>query len=195
MKNDIIVTIAREHGSGGRSIGKKLAERMNVPFYDRELIYLAAKESGLSENFIKEVEEKPSRSFIYNMYMTGQALSVSDQVFIAQTKVITEMADKGSCVIVGRCSDYILKDRKNCKRVFIYAPFEERVCRVRDEYNECKRDVEQYLEKLDKKRSAYYASSTMQKWGVPQNYDLCINSAIGIDETVDVILEFLEKVR
>ena len=195
MKNDIIVAIARQHGSGGRTIGKRLAEKLGVPFYDRELIFLAAKESGLSENCVKELEEKPSRSLLYNMYTTGESLTVSDHIFIAQAKVINEIADKGGCVIVGRCSDYVLRERQNCKKVLIYAPFEERVARVRDEYQEIGKGAEQYLEKIDKKRAAYYLNSTMEKWGNPLNYDICINSTIGIEESADIIYTFLEKCR
>ena len=186
MRN--IITIAREHGSGGRTIGRIVADRLGIPFYDRELIYLAAKESGFAEDFVKAAEEKPSRSFLYNMYMTGQSLSISDQIFVAQSKVICDIADKGPCVIVGRCSDYILRDRKQCLRVFIHAPLEERLRRVSEEYGETAPNIRAYVEKLDKKRAGYYNSSTLQRWGAAENYHICIDSTIGLEQAADIII-------
>jgi cytidylate kinase len=190
---DFIVTIAREYGSGGRLIGRELARDLGVSFYDKEVIALAAKECGLHEDFIQTMEQKKASGFFYNLYMQNQELPIPEQVFLAQSSAIKSLAGKGSCVIIGRCADYVLDDMKNCVRVFIYAPIETRVRTVRDEYREGQGDVEAYIRKQDKVRASYYNFFTQQKWGRAQNYNICIDSGIGIQASVRVIKNYVHE--
>ncbi len=189
---DFVVTIAREYGSGGRIIGQQLAKELEVPFYDKELISLAAKESGFAEDFINQMEQKKTLSFLYNLYMTSQELPASEQVFLAQSRVIKEVAQQ-SCVIVGRCADYVLRDEENCVRVFIHAPIEQRMARIRDLYGEQHSDFEEFVHKQDKNRASYYNYFTQNKWGKANNFHLCINSGIGILAAVHVIKELVRQ--
>lgn len=182
-----IITISREHGSGGRLVGKKLSTMLSLPMYDRKLIELAAKESGFTEEFIQESEQKRTGSIFYDLYFNSQNLSVSDQVFLAQSKAIRETAEKGPCIIAGRCADYVLRDRKDCLNVFIYAPMEEKLARMREVYGESENAKASYLEKFDKRRSAYYNFFTDRHWGDYHNYHLTIDSTLGIDETANLI--------
>lgn len=188
-----VVTIGREYGSGGRLIGQQLARELDVPFYDRELIALAAKESGLAEEFVQKMEQKITVSFFDNLYMTGYELPLSEQIFLAQCKVIREIAEKSSCVIVGRCADYVLRDSPNCIKIFVHAPIEERMRRVREVYKENHHDLEDYIRRQDKNRASYYNYYTQQKWGKAQNYHLCIDSSIGIPAAVHIIKELVTE--
>jgi cytidylate kinase len=192
MKN-YIVTIAREYGSGGRLIGKQLAAELGIAFYDKEIISLAAKESGLHEDFINTIEQKRTSGFFYNMYMNSQELPIPEQVFLAQSNVIKDLARKGPCAIIGRCADYVLSGRERCIRVFIHAPIEWRVRIVRDEYKEGEGNLEGFIRKCDKGRASYYNFFTQQKWGRAQNYDLCLDSSIGIYASVRLLKKFVEE--
>lgn len=187
------VTIGREYGSGGRLIGQKLAEELDIAFYDRELIALAARESGFAEEFVQQMEYKRTISFINNLYMTGYELPASEQIFLAQCKVIQRVSEEGSCVIVGRCADYVLRDKPNCIRIFIHAPFEERVKRIREEYGEVHPNIEDFIRKQDKTRSTYYNYYTHKYWGKAQNYHLCIDSSIGVSASVRLIKELVTE--
>lgn len=182
-----VITIAREYGSGGRLIGEKVAQNLGIPFYDKELILLVAKKSGLSEDYIRRTEQIKSASFLYNLYMTSQVLPMSDQIFLMQSKIIQELAEKGPCVMIGRCAEYVLRDMQNCMNVFIHAPLEERARRASDEYGDKAANMEDYVRKQDKKRSAYYNYFTQSKWGHVDNYHLAINSTMGIQTTAKII--------
>ncbi|MDR0197122.1 MAG: cytidylate kinase-like family protein [Oscillospiraceae bacterium] len=179
-----VVTFTREYGSGGRIVAKMLSEQLGIPFYDREIIKYTAEKSGFTEEFVREAEEKKTASLLYSLYMTS--LPVSDQIFLAQSQVIQEIARQGSCVIVGNCADYILRDERNCLNVFIYAPLNERIARVRDEYKDISEDIRTYVLKQDKKRITYYNYFTQNKWGHSHNYHLSINSALGLETCVDI---------
>ena len=181
------ITIAREFASGGRLIGQKLAALLNIPFYDKELISLTAKESGFAESAVEEAENTKTRSLLYNLSITATELPVADQIFIAQSRVIEELAKRDSCVFVGRASDYALRKHDGCINVFIYAPIEERVKRARDEYKISERNLELFIRREDKKRAAYYEYCTQRKWGIMPNYHLCINSTIGLDAAAEAI--------
>lgn len=183
----IIITIGREYGSGGRLIAQKLSDAMRIPYYDKELIQEVAKQTGLSENYIRSVDQRPTNSFLYDLYCAVQTPSITDQVFIAQAKVIKEAAEKGSCVIVGRCADYVLRDREDCLSVFVSAPLEDRVRRAREEYHVEAPNMESFVAHQDKCRSSYYNYFSTGKWGDRGGYDLCVNSRIGIENTVAVI--------
>jgi cytidylate kinase len=187
------ITIGREYGSGGRLIGQQVAKELNIAFYDRELIVLAARESGFAEEFVQKMEQKRTISFINNLYMTGYELPASEKIFLAQSKAIQKVAEESPCVIVGRCADYVLRDKPNCFRVFIHAPIEERIKRIREEYGEDQSNLEDYIRKQDKKRASYYNYYTHKKWGRAQNYHLCIDSSIGISTAVHMIKELVAE--
>lgn len=183
-----IITIGRELGSGGRTIGKLVANQLGIAYYDRELIDEAAKRSGLSCQFIEDNEQKSPGSFLYNLVMGNshgygllhdadrQSLPLLEQIYIAQKDVITSFADKGACVIVGRCADYILRGRKDLLRVFIYADLDQRIQRAVREYGLSEKNVKQEIERSDKARARHYSDFTEQVWGARQNYDCMLNS-------------------
>ena len=184
----IVITISREYGSGGRLIAKKLSEELGITFYDKQLIAEVAKKTGFSENFIRDTEhQRPTNSFLFDLYTTVATPSVPDQVFIAQAKVIKEAAAKESCVIVGRCADYILRDEPNVLRVFVHAPLDQRIRRAREEYGAEEGNLESFVIRQDKARASYHNYFAAGRWGQSREYDLCVNSRIGIDASVQVI--------
>lgn len=184
----IVITIGREYGSGGRLIAKQLSEEMGITFYDKQLISDVAKKTGFSEHFIRNAEhQRPTNSFLYDLYTSVQTPSVPDQVFIAQAKVIKEAAAKESCVIVGRCADYILRDQPHCLKVFVNAPLDQRIRRAREEYGVQENNLESYVIRQDKARASYYNYFATGRWGQSREYDLCVNSRIGINAAVKVI--------
>lgn len=190
-----IITISREHGSGGRLIAKKLSEKLGIPMYDKELIELTTKETGISEEHIRDVEKKRNPSFLFNIYLNTQTLPLDDQIYIAQSNVIKELAEKGPCIIVGRCADYVLRDRKDCLRTFVYAPMEERIERMKDVYHESEMAVEKVLNQRDKMRAAYYNyhANSDYHWSEHQNYNLMIDSSMGIDLACMLIVRAYER--
>lgn len=191
----IVITIGREYGSGGRLIAKKLSEDMGITFYDKQLISDVAKKTGFSEHFIRNAEhQRPTNSFLYDLYTSVQSPSVPDQVFIAQAKIIKEAAARESCVIVGRCADYILRDQPNCLKVFINAPLDQRIRRAREEYGVQEANLESFVMRQDKARASYYNYFATGRWGQSREYDLCINSRIGIDAAVEVIRAAAEAI-
>ena len=184
----IVITISREYGSGGRLIAKQLSEKMGITFYDKQLIAEVAKKTGFSENFIRDTEhQRPTNSFLFDLYTTVVTPSVPDQVFIAQAKVIKQAAAKESCVIVGRCADYILRDEPNVLKVFVHAPLDQRIRRAREEYGAEEENLENYVIRQDKARAAYHNYFAAGRWGQSREYELCVNSRIGIDAAVRVI--------
>ena len=203
MATNTVITISRQFGSGGRLIGRKLAEKLGVPFYDKELIELAVEESGFSKEIFEKVDERASSSLLYTLSVspgimhgvTGMAdLPLNDKVFLVQTKIIKDVASKGGCVIVGRCADYILKEFDNVVNVFIRADMKDRIDRATNVYEISFANAAKEIQKNDKKRGNYYSFYAHSKWGVVENYDLCINSAkIGIDESVDVIADYVKN--
>ena len=192
----IVITISREYGSGGRLIAKQLSEKLGITFYDKQLIAEVAKKTGFSENFIRDTEhQRPTNSFLFDLYTTVATPSVPDQVFIAQAKVITEAAAKESCVIVGRCADYILRDEPNVLRVFVHAPLDQRIRRAREEYGAEEENLESYVIRQDKARASYHNYFAAGRWGQSREYDLCVNSRIGIDASVQVIQAAAKAIR
>ncbi|WP_297211061.1 AAA family ATPase [uncultured Flavonifractor sp.] len=184
----IVITIGREYGSGGRLIAKRLSEKMGITFYDKQLITEVARKTGFSENFIRDTEhQRPTNSFLYDLYTTVATPSVPDQVFIAQAKVIKAAAARESCVIVGRCADYILREEPHVLKVFVNAPLDQRIKRAREEYGVTESNLESYVIRQDKARASYYNYFATGRWGQSREYDLCVNSRIGIDVAVDVI--------
>ncbi len=203
MSCNSVITIGRKFGSGGRLIGQKLAESLQIPFYDKELVTLAAKEAGMDENVFSNIDERAVNSLMYalsmGIYNMGNTFSPlgsmpdNDRLYIAQHKIIADIAKKGSCVIVGRCADYILKDAKNCINVFIYAPLKDRIKRACEIYKLPPETAEETVKKTDKTRANYYNFYTARKWGNTENYDLCIDSSkLGIDGSVELIKKYVE---
>lgn len=205
-----IITISREYGSGGRLIGKLVAESLGYDFYDKEIIDMAAQESGLSPDFIKKTEQNLSSGFLYNLLLGSsysgtangtssingtQMLPLADQVFNAERKVILDLAKKGNCVIVGRCADYILNtsdeiDSKSLLNVFIYGNLEEKLKRIEDLYKEPEQAAKKTIQQIDKRRANHYNTFTEATWGDRKNYDIMINSSTaGIEETARLISE------
>ena len=188
-----VITVSREYGSGGRLIGKKLADELGIGFYDGELLSLVAKESGYTEDFVRRNDQKKTQSLLYHLYIGSQILPASDMIFIAQSRVIKDLYNKGSCVIVGRCADYVLRGYANVSNVFITAPLESRIARVRDEYGEQSENYRAYLLKKDKNRIAYYNYFADDAWGKVQTYDISVNSDIGIDRSADLIAQYIRE--
>lgn len=189
----IVVTVSREYGSGGRLIGKKLADELGISFYDGELLSLVAKESGYTEEFIRRNDSKKTQSLLYHLYMGSQILPASDMIFIAQSRVIKDLYNKGSCVIVGRCADYVLRGMPDVINTFITAPLESRIARVRDEYKEPADNYKSYIIKKDKNRIAYYNYFADDAWGKVQTYDISVNSDVGIDRSAQLIAEYIRE--
>ena len=183
-----IITIGREYGSGGRIIAKQVAETLGIAFYDKELIHLAAQKTGLSEEYISSsATHHKANKFFYNLIFSSDNLPVSDQLYIAETDIIKKVSDDGPCVIVGRCADYILRERQDCLKIFIHAPLEERIARAKNDYG-ISEDIENFVQKTDKERSAHYDYFTNQGWGKAQNYHMTINSTVGLDMAVKLII-------
>ena len=188
-----VITVSREYGSGGRLIGKKLADELGIGFYDGELLSLVAKESGYTEEFVRRNDQKKTQSLLYHLYIGSQILPASDMIFIAQSRVIKDLYNKESCVIVGRCADYVLRGYQNVLNVFVTAPLESRIARVRDEYGEQSDNYRAYLIKKDKNRIAYYNYFADDAWGKVQTYDISVNSDIGIDRSADLIAQYIRE--
>lgn len=198
----MVITIARQFGSGGRAIGKALARELNIPFYDKELINLAAKESGVSPEVFEKYDEKVTNSLLYSLSMGAAAtinseygispqVSLNDRVFLIQQDIIKKIAEK-SCVIVGRCADHVLSGRKDCFKLFIYADIEKRIRYAVDVHKVEPSKAKSVITKIDKTRANYYNYYATGKWGDPDNYNLCINSGeLGISRTVELIRYYL----
>ena len=194
-----IITVRREFGSGGRTIGKTVAQRLNIPYYDKELVKQVALESGFDPKFIEEQGEfAPSRNrFAYAFLGHGVpgamgGMSASDFLWTIQYRVIRDLADKGPCVIVGRCADYILKDRDDCLHTFIHASMEFRADRIVRLYGESEQSPEKRLTDKDTRRRVNYKHYTDREWGTAQNYHITLDSGlIGIEKCVDIILDLV----
>ena len=188
-----IITIAREYGSAGRIIAKKVSEKLGIQYYDNEIIDMVAKELGYDIETIRKNAEEKTSSFMYSLATTANSLPLYDQVFITQSKVIRHIAQKGSCIIVNGIADYVLEDYDHVLKVFIHAPLESRIKRVQFDYQEKHDQYKKYVLSKDKKRSTYYYYYTTNKWGQIKNFDLTLNSDLGIDVIVDTIVRFYKQ--
>ena len=196
-----IITISREFGSGGRSIGRAVAEKLGIPFYDKELVEQVALESGFAPQFVEEHgEHAPGKSILsYAFAPQGvpgvmNGLSTADFLWNIQCSVILQLADKGPCVIVGRNADYILKDREDVLHVYIHADTQFRADRIVRLYGESEKSPETRLAEKDKRRKINYQHYTGRSWGVAQNYDVCFNSGVlGVDYIADIIVDMVKK--
>jgi Cytidylate kinase len=204
MEGKFVITIGRQIGSGGKMVAAKLGKILNIPVYDKELIYIASRESGLAPELFEKADEKSSKSVLGNIFGFAGALSDSaasmgtylnnDKLFDIQSRIIRELAEKESAIFVGRCADYILRDHPNIKSVFITARLEDRIERLRETVGVSQEKVEAMIAATDKKRAAYYNYYTFKIWGAAFSYDLCINSSVfGIEGTVRTILDFVVR--
>lgn len=198
MKTNII-TISRQFGSGGRTVGKLLAERLEIPFYDKDIVKQVADETGFDASFIEEKGEfSHSKSFFSFAMSQGvqcmpNGLSLSDFIYCAQRQVILKLAEQ-PCVIVGRCADYILKDREDCFHAFIHSDIKSRAERIVKLYGESEKKPEQRLNDKDKKRKMYYKHYTGNEWGNSTNYDICLDSGrLGVEKCVELILAAIHE--
>ena len=198
--NPVIITIGRQFGSGGHELGEKLAKRLGIPFYDRALLSAAAEHTGLTRDMIESLDEQPTNSFLYSLsvgsfgFNGDMPLPLNNQVFLAMTKAIRGIADQGSCVIVGRCAEYVLKDNDALVRVFVHADKESRINRIMEKLSLTEKDETVLMNKTDKKRASYHDFYCDDKWGVTSSYDLSVNSALlGIDGAVDMIAHYVEN--
>jgi cytidylate kinase len=198
-----IITIERQYASGGIEIGKKLSERLNIPCYCNEILEQAAKNCSIPQEYVESTQEDVSQSFLYRLSLaakTGkdpdQVVTRADVLYKEIKKIILDMAEKSSCIIIGRCSDYILKDKENCLNVFIHSGFEARVKRAVEEYG-VKEDVADYIiRKNDKRREYFYNASTGRTWGVKENYHLCLSSEkFGTDNCVEMIIDAMKYIK
>ena len=180
----MIITIGRQFGSGGSEIGRKVAERLNIPYYDKNIIDHVADKLGFSPQYVKEVEEKPTGSFLFSMamYSYGSAadgmVPAELRVSTAQTEFILEKAREGQGVFVGRCSDYILRDRDDVLSVFIYADMTARIRSVMARYNLSEREAIKTIQQTDKRRALYYNTNTQHRWGTKESYNLMLDSGV-----------------
>ena len=191
MQDRIILTIGRQFGSGGRTIGKLLAEQLNIPLYDREIISQVAKESGFAESYVEEKGEYGSSDKAAGMFINRSCYSSAsneDTIWNFQTKFIKEHAEKEPCIIIGRCADYILRNRLDVLRVFIHADMKERIKRISEVYKINDSDPEKLLHQKDKRRAAYYQFYTDIKWGDTKNFHITLDSsAFDIEKCVQIL--------
>ncbi len=205
MAKKIVITIARQYGSGGREIGEKVAEMLGIPIFDKQLITDAASKGNLSEDVLQRTDESAANSLLYTLAVGsnvvgasmpfGYKMPINDKLFILQSEVIKEYAKAGSCVIIGRCSDYVLREDKDAFRLFIYGDLEHRKERVRERHPEIKTaQIVDVINKTDRRRASYYNFYTGNKWGKYDNYDMAINSStLGIQGTAELIVSCVKK--
>lgn len=204
MANNII-TIGRQFGSNGREIGHRLAQKLNIPFYDKEIINEAAKNSGLSEEVLKSLDEKPTKSFLYSLVMDpysfgfsnpGYQTNLTQQAFQATYDTVKKLAAEGSGVFVGRCADYALRHNPDLIKVFIYAPIEERIRTISERFDLEEDKARTQINKEDKARASYYNYYTSKRWGDINSYDIFINSSlVDIDTTVDNLINLISQIK
>lgn len=205
MEQKVIITIAREYGSGGKTIGKALAKELGIPCYDRDVIRLASEDSGIAERLFGRVDEQLKRNVFdiitnktYDSTLIppeSDEFTSNDNLFNYQVKIMKELAAKGSCVFIGRCADDVLKDEEYLLRVFIHADEEFCVKQAMERHSMTEREVRSYIKKIDKHRGDFYKYYTGKNWTDAKNYDLCLNTAdLGFDKCVEIIKNYV-KVR
>ena len=204
MGKDTIITIGRQCGSGGREVGIALAKDLNIPYYDKELLKRAAKESGLCEEVYEKFDEKPTSSLLYSIVMdpyslgigaNGIDMPINHKVFLAAFDTIKKIADEGPCVMIGRCADYALADYSNVVNFFLFAPMEDRIKRVAERRELTPEKAKDYIQKAEKQRASYYNYYTTKKWGATTSYNYCLDtSVLGIDGTVELIKHIIDHI-
>lgn len=204
-----VITIGRQYGSAGHDIGEMIAKELGYKFYDKELVEIAAKKSNISEEAVKEIDEKATSSLLYSLAHGNYSLRgisgplyyempLNDKLFIAQSEVIKELATKDNCVIVGRCADYVLEDIKDIElySIFIYAAPEFRIGRVRERFGFTEKQARDRVHKTDKQRKIYYSYYSNRDWGAMANYDMCLNTGkLGIKESADIVIKYFKDME
>ncbi len=197
MSEKVILTIGRQFGSGGHEIGEKIAKKLGVKFYDKELLKLVAKESGLCEKVLESYDEKPTNSLLYSIVMDiypsvmYSGPTIDQQIYQATYDAIRKLSEE-SCVIVGRCADYTLRDCPELVSVFVHANTDFRAARIAEEYKVSEAKAKDMLVKTDKKRASYYNFQSEKKWGAASSYNLCVeSSSLGIDGSVELIMDYI----
>ena len=183
----VIITIAREHGSSGKQIGKLVAQKLGIPFYYKEMVALAAHESGLDREFISDIH-KNAPDALRDLYLSSDAVKCAIK---AQEHIIRKIADNGSCVIVGRAADYVLRDYKNTVRVFVSAPIEYRIKRITEVYGDTMREAKRNIRRSDKARASYYRHISGKHWGSAENYELTVDSSVGLEKAAEIVLDYV----
>lgn len=205
MQKNIVITIARQYGSGGKTVGEMLAKQLDIHYYDRELMKLASEESGINEALFASADEFVKGNGLFRMGKNvygGQLIppdsdefTSSDNLFNYQAKIIRQLAEEQSCVIMGRCADYVLKDYDNVLSVFVHAPHDFCMEMAGKKHSMSERELEKYIAKMDKQRADYYKYHTGREWTDARNYDLCLNSSkLGFERCVEEIIAYM-KVR
>ena len=200
-----VITIGRQYGSGARELGQILAKNLGFEFYDEELVTMAAEKNKMHKDILRAVDEKATKSLLYTL-VTGSDLRffntstqyempINDKLFITQSEIIKNLADKSSCVIVGRCADYVLRDSaQKCLHLFVYADLEHRIQRICQKYDLTPEKAKDKINKIQKSRKAYYNYYSNREWGNVSNYDLCVNTGtLGLQKAAEVIEEFVKK--
>ncbi len=201
--NKYVITVARGYGSGGRTIGKMLSEQLGIPYYDRDLLRLASDESGINEQLFAKADEKLKKSLLFNIaskVYKGEIIPPdsddfvsNDNLFNYQAKIIKELADTQSCIIIGRCADFVLKDYDNVIKVFVHAPKDDCIKNVQELTGRSEKEIEKQITSIDKHRSEYYKYYTGRDWDAAKNYDLCLNSShLGFQKCVDIVKAYLD---
>ena len=199
----VVVSIGRQFGCGGRVVGQRLAEELGYDYYDKQLLVLAAKEIGFEPEVFEEIDEQPkSRNFFksFGEFMSGlnpaDNYMSDDRLFKVQSDVIRQLAVTRNCVIVGRCSDYILRDYPNCISVFLHAPIQDRIKRVCARMPIEQSKAEAFIERNDRRRASYYNYYSNKEWGVASTYDMSLDvSRLGVEETVAAIIDFVNRMK
>ncbi|MBQ9288938.1 MAG: cytidylate kinase-like family protein [Clostridia bacterium] len=200
-KTNMVITIGRQYGSGGREVGRRLASRLEIPYYDKEILSEASKDSGICEELFEDHDEKPTRSFLYSLVTGVQThgnpstmymdMPLNHRIFLAQFDTIRRLAGNGPCVVVGRCADYVLRDEKNVVNVFLKADMEHRIQRAIERGAEPSR-AQDIVKRRDKERASYYNYYATTTWGDVNNYDLCLDTGkVGYDGAVDMIIAYI----
>ena len=200
-KTNMVITIGRQYGSGGREVGRRLASRLEIPYYDKEILSEASKDSGICEELFEDHDEKPTRSFLYSLVTGVQThgnpstmymdMPLNHRIFLAQFDTIRRLAGNGPCVVVGRCADYVLRDEKNVVNVFLTADMEHRIERAIERGAEPSR-AQDIVKRHDKERASYYNYYATTTWGDVNNYDLCLDTGkVGYDGAVDMIIAYI----
>lgn len=201
--SNLIITIGRQYGSGGKQIGKRLSEELGIAFYDRKLITAAAKKSGFSEELFEMMDKRATNSLLYSLSMFGgsgvNGMSLTDQLYLTQANLIREFADAGSAVFVGRCADHILREYPNRFDIFISGSIEDRIRHIQSDPDRelgGNKSPQSTLEKMDKQRATYYNYYTGKVWGKADHYDLCINAGrLGVEKSVQLILSYIDGLK
>lgn len=186
----MVIAVGRRYGSGGHEIGERLAKRLGIPFYDRELVEMASKKSGIAQGVLEIHNERAVQATLLKTKSGSGGQLIGELLFQLQSQIIRELAEESSCVIIGRCANYVLRDRADLFSVFVTAPEEKRVQRIMERNRMCEEDARYAVKKVDRQRREYYDHYTEGRWGEMEGYDLMVDSSIlGIDGTAELLEE------